>query len=166
MKFFRIFIVPVVMLLLINGCSDSKSVSQPISYNHKKHISEVGLTRITSYNVCYTKLLRGLPPGDPAIPAGSERLLPVLPSPPRGRLSPGGIRVDRFPGRGQQRRLLPAQGEGSLRYHRMCVITSYSIHYTKLYDQYFFLGIKLIDRGIVLFKFYVFSTHAVDHIHP
>lgn len=44
MKFFRIFIVPVVMLLLVNGCSDSKSVSQPIAYNHNKHISEVGLT--------------------------------------------------------------------------------------------------------------------------
>lgn len=28
----------------ISGCSDQKSVSQPIAYNHNKHIEEVGLS--------------------------------------------------------------------------------------------------------------------------
>lgn len=38
----RIFI-SLLLLLFSNSCSDGKSVSQPIAYNHKKHIEEAGL---------------------------------------------------------------------------------------------------------------------------
>jgi len=36
-------IIPVLFLFCIGGCSDQKSFSQPIAYNHKKHIEEVEL---------------------------------------------------------------------------------------------------------------------------
>lgn len=43
MKFRQIIIPPALFLLFISSCSDLKSVSQPIAYNHNKHIEDVGL---------------------------------------------------------------------------------------------------------------------------
>ena len=63
--------------------------------------------RITSYNVCYTKLLRT-----------------------------GRIGVGLSPnGEGNQWKTLNLSGQGSLAGRMEHVITSYSIHYTKLYES-------------------------------
>ena len=63
--------------------------------------------RITSYNVCYTKLLRGWAAGSPS------GWMSVLSVPPMTTCPTW---------------LTPAI------FARICVITSYSIHYTKLYE--------------------------------
>jgi len=43
MKHWELFVIPTFFLFFISGCSDSASFSQPIAYNHKKHIEEAGL---------------------------------------------------------------------------------------------------------------------------
>lgn len=37
-------ILPVLLLFCIIGCSEQKKITQPIAYNHNKHIEEVGLS--------------------------------------------------------------------------------------------------------------------------
>ena len=66
---------------------------------------KVRITRITSYNVCYTKLLR-------SFVYMSDAYLFAAPRETRNALSSSYMTVDTRP-----------------------VITSYSIHYTKLYDS-------------------------------
>ena len=44
MDHWKLFAIPAFFLFFISGCSDSTSVTQPIAYNHKKHIEEAGLT--------------------------------------------------------------------------------------------------------------------------
>ena len=76
--------------------------------------------RITSYNVCYTKLLRGA--------RQSREALALARGPDQGRPAPGrGHR--RCPARAGPRRRSDRRPAG-----RGGVITSYSIHYTKLYE--------------------------------
>lgn len=43
MKILNILIAIMLFLLFVSSCSDSKSVPQPIAYNHKKHIEDAGL---------------------------------------------------------------------------------------------------------------------------
>lgn len=43
MKIPDIVVTIMLFLVLVSGCSDSKSVLQPIAYNHKKHIEDAGL---------------------------------------------------------------------------------------------------------------------------
>lgn len=45
--------IPVILFLIVTGCSDTKTFSQPIAYNHKKHIEEVGLSCFD----CHTQVL-------------------------------------------------------------------------------------------------------------
>ena len=77
------------------------------------HVLFSSYCRITSYNVCYTKLLRSK--------SGSHRGLPVYRNGHAADCRCGATRD--APCRGYRAR--PVQGP---------VITSYSIHYTKLYD--------------------------------
>ena len=44
MSHWKPFVIPALFLFFISGCSDSTSFTQPIAYNHKKHIEEAGLT--------------------------------------------------------------------------------------------------------------------------
>ena len=91
-------------------------------------------TRITSYNVCYTKLLREFfnPGGSvkdrigAAIIEDAER---------RGHLAPGGIIVEGTSGNTGIALAMAATLKGYRCIFTMPVITSYSIHYTKLYDS-------------------------------
>ena len=76
------------------------------------------MNRITSYNVCYTKLLRSLI-------LGFESLEPEKPSGPQEGSESGAKESTGNPG---------------------CVITSYSIHYTKLYE----LPSIRVTRGAIL----------------
>ena len=100
------------------------------------------VVRITSYNVCYTKLLRIDPPVD--ITEAMSRQMKAERREPIGReqgrapaldhvgeVVPGHVGAD--PGHlgfglGLGPRLVEAQPAG------LVVVTSYSIHYTKLYD--------------------------------
>jgi hypothetical protein len=43
MKIRATFVLSAMLLTFLCGCSDSKSYSQPIAFNHNKHIEEVGL---------------------------------------------------------------------------------------------------------------------------
>ena len=61
----------------------------------------------------------GHPPGGAAVRPRPEPPLPGSPRAPRGRLPPRRLRVDRLPGRGQQRRLVPAPRERSGRRRRV-----------------------------------------------
>ena len=115
--------------------------------------------RITSYNVCYTKLLRqgnrarSCRLGRDSHRAGIDAKHSVL-----GACQPGTVITSysihytklydrseeavrdgrRLAGRGFRalRRRLVVRRDGLPVSCRQCVITSYSIHYTKLYDQY------------------------------
>ena len=71
-----------------------------------------GLVRITSYNVCYTKLLRSVSSIDCDFPGGN-------------------ILVDRIEG---DQVFLQQDIRDTTEWWFYCVITSYSIHYTKLYE--------------------------------
>ena len=53
MKHWELFVIPTFFLFFISGCSDSASFSQPIAYNHKKHIEEAGLGCFD----CHTQVL-------------------------------------------------------------------------------------------------------------
>ena len=75
-------------------------------------------TRITSYNVCYTKLLRSL--FGQTLAKQVAQILAIS--------SPTILEVGAGSGRLAADLLLALEGQGKL------VITSYSIHYTKLYD--------------------------------
>ncbi len=44
MNHWKLVAIPAFLLFCVSGCSDSASVTQPIAYNHKKHIEEAGLS--------------------------------------------------------------------------------------------------------------------------
>jgi len=44
MKHRGLFLAPAFFLLLLAGCSDSTNYSQPIAFNHKKHLDDAGLS--------------------------------------------------------------------------------------------------------------------------
>ena len=77
--------------------------------------------RITSYNVCYTKLLRGYSPKVQQV----IDLLPVLSRTDSSVLITG----ETGTGKDQMAEIIHQNSP------RNRVITSYSIHYTKLYDK-------------------------------
>ena len=80
--------------------------------------------RITSYNVCYTKLLR-------VIHANCRELKNLNPLPDVIYLDP----------------MYPHRSKSAL-VKKEIVITSYSIHYTKLYDIVFYRQ-HFLDRGVI-----------------
>ena len=43
MNHWKLLTIPAFLLFFVGGCSDSGRFSQPIAYNHKKHIEEAGL---------------------------------------------------------------------------------------------------------------------------
>jgi hypothetical protein len=61
MNFREFIIIPALFLLFFNGCSDSKSVSQPIAYNHKLHIKEVELSCFDCHNRVQTHEKASIP---------------------------------------------------------------------------------------------------------
>lgn len=61
MKKWELTIIPALFLLFISGCSDSKSFSQPIAYNHKKHIEEAGLGCFDCHNQVLTHQKANIP---------------------------------------------------------------------------------------------------------
>lgn len=44
MKIRETLVIPALLFALLGACTDTKSHSQPIAYNHNKHVEEVGLT--------------------------------------------------------------------------------------------------------------------------
>jgi hypothetical protein len=60
MKNWAIFAIPSLLLLLSN-CSDTGSYSQPILYNHKKHIEEAGLTCFDCHSLVMTHQKASIP---------------------------------------------------------------------------------------------------------
>ena len=112
--------------------------------------------RITSYNVCYTKLLRlsavglvlrDLPHGVCNRTRGRRLERPAVGCRLR-RLPRGGTAQDRA-GRGQAVGAVVEVVGGF--YERIGVITSYSIHYTKLYELY----------GAGFFRYRLFNLHPI-----
>ena len=98
-----------VLLLLFGGCS----------------ITSMSLeNRITSYNVCYTKLLRILQ--TTKLYNENDEVLSVIEQ--FGRLT------DELRSNTMSIRMVPI-GTTFSSFKRLVVITSYSIHYTKLYDR-------------------------------
>ena len=101
---------------------------------------ELKKDRITSYNVCYTKLLRvGKETG------GENRIIRVLWSwgDDKGRSSlPGTV----------WRGWTDWKFSGVSRSAPPTVITSYSIHYTKLYEIYIILKLRMIMSWFILLR--------------
>lgn len=60
MKNWAIFTIPSLLILLSN-CSDTGSYSQPILYNHKKHIEEAGLTCFDCHSLVMTHQKASIP---------------------------------------------------------------------------------------------------------
>ena len=99
--------------------------------------------RITSYNVCYTKLLRLLKPldhRDTTLCVSAERALSRtlsgscnVPLGAYAELSGRQLRLRAFVGAPDGSRMIAGERTGSTA-DAETVITSYSIHYTKLYD--------------------------------
>jgi len=54
MKILDILALILLFLACVSGCSDSKSVLQPIAYNHEKHIEDAGLGCFD----CHTRVLK------------------------------------------------------------------------------------------------------------
>ena len=85
------------------------------------------ITRITSYNVCYTKLLRT----DIVKPVINPQATPI-PTATRDEDLMGDVINIEWP---SEIKLQPRIPMPELPVAQRIVITSYSIHYTKLYDS-------------------------------
>lgn len=60
-EFLLIPLIPFFFMLLVNGCSDSGKVSQPIAYNHKKHVEEAGLSCFDCHALALTHEKASIP---------------------------------------------------------------------------------------------------------
>ena len=147
---------------------DSLSIRKGIEYFEQA--LEIDSTRITSYNVCYTKLLRLEAARDSGTMAGERRVVTMLFCDVKGstasaeRLDPeewtdiinGAFEHMIRPVYNYEGTVVHIMGDGLLAFfgapiaHEddpqravlagldiISVITSYSIHYTKLYEDYF-----------------------------
>ena len=61
MKNRHVLMIPALFFALIVGCTDSKSVSQPIAYNHKKHIEEAELNCFDCHSLVLTHQKASIP---------------------------------------------------------------------------------------------------------
>ena len=95
-----------------------QTITEKIFAAHLRDTPTPGnMVRITSYNVCYTKLLRLFDEFTVVKPTANQVTVPLF-----GNMDHHQIEFTRLEGLETDHRILEI------------VITSYSIHYTKLYD--------------------------------